>query len=456
MRQKDANILIADDNREILIALKILLSEHYSFIKTISNPNLIPGEIDKVAYDLILLDMNFSLGINTGNEGLFWLREILKKDKENVVVFLTAYGDINLAVKSLKEGAVDFIQKPWNDEKLLATVNSAIKLRKSRQELGLLKSKQKQIISGQNYMPEIIYNSALMKNALQMAEKVARTDASVLILGESGTGKGLLARYIHMLSERSDKIFVSIDMGSIADTLFESEMFGHKKGAFTDAREDKAGRFELAAGGTLFMDEIANIPYPLQSKLLTVLQTGYFNKVGSGSQIHSDVRLISATNINPEDLIYENRFREDLFFRINTINITIPPLRERPEDISILATHFINKFAKKYKKEGIIISKSAIKRLTGYRFPGNIRELEHLIERAVILSESNYIESEDLLIDSGLYSPENESLMLDLKNHEIKIIKQALATTSYNYSKASKELGISRKTLYNKIKKYGI
>ncbi|MEE4115860.1 MAG: sigma-54 dependent transcriptional regulator [Marinilabiliaceae bacterium] len=456
MKHKDVKILIADDNREILVALKILLSEHYSFIKTISNPNLIPSEIEEVTYDLILLDMNFSIGINSGNEGLFWLGKILEKDRDSVVVFLTAYGDINLAIRSLQEGAVDFIQKPWNDEKLLATVSSAIDLRRSRKELGLLKSKHKQIISGQNLIPEIIYSSALMEKVMKIAEKVAPTDAPVLILGESGTGKDLMARNIHSLSERSDEMFVAVDMGSIAGTLFESEMFGHIKGAFTDAREDKTGRFELAEGGTLFMDEVANIPSELQAKLLTVLQSGYFSKVGSNKLIHSDIRLISASNLNPEYLVHEGRFREDLLFRINTITITIPPLRERPDDVQILAAHFLDKFGRKYNKNDIRISRSAIRRLTEYKFPGNIRELEHIIERAVILNDSDYIESEDLFTDRRHSSPGNESKGLKLKEHELNIIRKALDATSYNYSEAAKALGISRKTLYNKIKKYGI
>ena len=456
MKHKDVKILVADDNREILVALKILLSEHYSFIKTISNPNLIPAEIEAVTYDLILLDMNFSIGINSGNEGIFWLGKILEKDRDSVVVFLTAYGDINLAIRALQEGAVDFIQKPWNDEKLLATVSSAIALRRSRKELGLLKSKHKQIITGQNLRPEIIYSSALMEKVMKIAEKVAPTDAPVLILGESGTGKDLMARNIHSLSERSDEMFVAVDMGSIAGTLFESEMFGHVKGAFTDAREDKTGRFELAEGGTLFMDEIANIPSKLQAKLLTVLQSGYFSKVGSNKLIHSDIRLISASNLNPEYLVHEGRFREDLLFRINTITITIPPLRERPGDVQILADHFLDKFGRKYNKNDIRISRSAIKRLSEYKFPGNIRELEHIIERAVILNDSAFIESEDLFMNRRLSSPGSESGGLKLKEHEQNIIRTALDATSYNYSEAAKALGISRKTLYNKIKRYGI
>ena len=449
-------ILIADDNKEILTALRLFLADHFKDIVTTSNPNLIPGLLREHDFDAIILDMNFSIGIATGNEGLFWLREILKIDMDAVVILLTAYGNVEMAISSLKEGATDFLQKPWNDDKLLTTVHSAVELRKSRREVSILKNMQKhlndQIRDGS---PKLIYISETMKEVMQTVGKVAETDANILIQGENGTGKELVAHEIHFQSQRKSKPFISVDLGSLADTLFESEMFGYEKGAFTDAKDWKPGRFEITAGGTIFLDEIGNIPLYLQTKLLTVINTGKVTRLGSNIPVKTDFRLVTATNASLEQMVKENSFREDLLYRINTIQIDIPPLRERKEDIVPLSEYFLQIYCSKYGKEGLYLSRSAVTRLKRYPFPGNIRELQHIIEKAVILAESTEISSDEVAAKGIIRMPEKE-LNLNLIVNEKKLITLSLEKTGNNFTEAASELGITRKTLYNKIKRYGL
>lgn len=454
--KRDGKILIVDDNEEILVALRIFLSQHFTSVETTRNPNLIPELTGKKSYDVIMLDMNFNVGINTGNEGLFWMREILKNDPGAIIIFLTAFGSVELAVNALKEGATDFIQKPWDDEKLLSTVTTALKLRRSREEVTRLKDKQRHLNENINSSHNLIIgNSESMQNILRTIDKVADTDANILLLGENGTGKELVAREIHKRSARSGEVFITADMGAFAETLFESELFGHTRGSFTDAREDKPGRFEIASGGTLFLDEIGNLPLRLQPKLLTVLQSREVYRVGSSIPVPIDIRLISATNQLPEKMVGNGSFREDLLYRINTITISIPPLRERRDDIPLLAESFSTLYGTKYGKSDIRISKTALKKLVSHNFPGNVRELQHIIEKAVILTDSGTLSSEDLFFNTSAARLKPEK-GLNLEENEKELIAEALNRSGNNYTVACSELGISRKTLYNKIKKYGL
>ncbi len=451
-----AKVLIVDDNKEILVALKLLLSEEFSKIHTERNPSLIPGILSREKPDVIILDMNFRAGINTGNEGIFWLREILKTDPDAAVIMITAYGEIDLAVEAMKEGALDFIQKPWDDRKLLTTAVNAWKIRTSRKEIQSLKAQKSQILGLEN--PEytlVTGDSPLMASLLRTIDKIAPTDAGVLILGENGTGKELIARRIHNLSERKNDAFVRVDLGALAPTLFESELFGYRKGAFTGADKDYAGRFEIASGGTLFLDEISNISPELQSKLLTAIQSGEVTPLGSTEPIPVDVRLISATNVSLENLIREKKFREDLLYRINTIRLDLPPLRERPGEIPALLEHFLKICAKKYNKPILKTSKEVIPYLTGYSWPGNIRELRHSIEKAVILNESGKLTREDFFFERPS-APGAAGGSLNLEENEKELIRKALRASKGNISKAAEDLGISRKTLYNKLDRYEI
>lgn len=449
----DAKILVIDDNKSVLSALEILLQFEYSNVTTLSNPNQISSYPDLKACDIVLLDMNFSAGVNTGNEGLYWLREIRKKSPQISVIMMTAYGAVDLAVKALKEGASDFILKPWNNDKLLATVKSAYELRKSKKELIKLRQKEshlKQVINqNKNY---IIGNSKALTSVLNLVGKVAKTDVNVLVTGENGTGKELIARELHKLSTRNSEVFIGVDMGSISESLFESELFGHTKGSFTDAKEDRAGKFEAANGGTLFLDEIGNLSLQTQAKLLSAIQNKVVVRVGSNKSIPVDIRLLCATNCNLDQMVSDGLFREDLLYRINTIRIEVPPLRERDEDVLILADFYLNKFASKYGKQGLRMNQSAQERLMSYKWPGNIRELLHTIERAVILSEGNVLKPSDFLLNS------NTPLSIEtgpntLEEMELLMITKALEQNDGNYSAAAEQLGISRQTLYNKIKK---
>ena len=383
-------LLIVDDHKQVLKALIQLLEPEFDSVTGISNPNQILSCIKKDAYDVILLDMNFSAGVNTGNEGIYWLNRILKSDPLAVVVMITAYADVNLAVRAIKEGATDFVVKPWDNSKLIATLQTALKLRQSKVENKNLREKQKQITRGiiQHYGP-LIGKSPAMEEVFRVIKKVARTDADVLVIGENGTGKELIVKEIHNNSQRAGEAFISVDLGTITETLFESELFGHVKGAFTDAIEDKTGWFETASGGTLFLDEIGNLSFSMQSKLLTAIQNRVIYKVGSKNPIPFDVRLICATNKNLKEMISNNLFREDLYYRINTIVIEIPPLRDRGEDIILLAEHFLKEYAAKYEKLNLKFSSKTFDKLMKYNWPGNVRELRHTIEKAVILSDAD-------------------------------------------------------------------
>jgi len=447
-------ILIADDDKNILKSLSILLDNEFEKVDTLSNPNVIISQYQKDNYDIVLLDMNFSAGLNTGNEGIYWLNEILKIDKNATVIFITAYGDVNLAVKAMKQGATDFIIKPWNNEKLIHTLQSALKIRESQLKIDKL-SKDNESLSTEINKPneEIIGSSAAMKEIFSVIDKVAATDASVLITGENGTGKELIAKEIHRRSARKSKPMITIDMGSIPETLFETELFGHTKGAFTDAKEDKTGRFEIANGGTLFLDEIGNLPVSLQSKILTVLQKQEIIPVGANKSIPIDIRLITATNKNPEELIQKGLFREDLFYRINTVQIQLPPLRKRKEDILEIAQYYLSIFATKYEKQGIKFSHQAINTLQQYQWPGNIRELKHTIEKAVILSTNNLLDPDDFMLKQ---KPKKQEWPLKFEEIEKKAIVRALENNEGKMTEAARELGLTRQTLYNKIKKYNI
>lgn len=449
----EAKILVVDDNKSVLSALEILLQFEYRIVKTISNPNQISSFPNLVDFDIVLLDMNFSAGVNTGNEGLYWLREIRKKAPQISVIMMTAYGAVDLAVKALKEGATDFILKPWNNDKLLATVKSAYELRKSRKEVNKLKQKEnnlKQYINDNKN--NIIGNSATLNAVLKLVGKVAKTDVNVLVTGENGTGKELIARELHGLSNRKDEVFISVDMGSISENLFESELFGHLKGSFTDAKEDRAGKFEAASGGTLFLDEIGNLSLQTQAKLLSAIQNKTIVRVGSNKSIPVDIRLICATNENLDKMVSDGLFREDLLYRINTIMVVVPPLRERGDDIYILADFYLNKFTSKYGKPGLKINQDAQEKLLSYQWPGNVRELLHTIERAVILSEESVLRPADFLLNSK--NPiVIENNQITLEEMEFQMISKALDQNEGNYSAAAEQLGISRQTLYNKMKK---
>ncbi|MEE4196694.1 MAG: sigma-54 dependent transcriptional regulator [Bacteroidales bacterium] len=447
-------LLIADDDKNILKSLSILLDHEFEKVDTLSNPNLIISSYQKESYDLVLLDMNFSAGLNTGNEGIFWLHEILKIDPGATVIFITAYGDINLAVKAMKQGATDFIIKPWNNEKLIQTIKSALKIRESRLKINKL-ARNNESLSGEINKPadRIIGSSDAMKEIFTVIDKVAATEANILITGENGTGKELIAKEIHRRSKRKSKPMITIDMGSIPEPLFESELFGHTRGAFTDAKDDKTGRLEIADGGTLFLDEISNLPLPLQAKLLTVLQKHQITPVGSNSLVPVDIRLITATNKNPEEMIQKGLFREDLFYRINTVQIELPPLRKRKEDIPEIAAYYLKTYTQKYEKTGVQFSTQAITILQHHDWPGNIRELKHTIEKAVILCSHNLLEPDDFMLKQ---KKSKKEWPLKFEEIEKKAIVRALENNAGKITEAARELGLTRQTLYNKIKKYNL
>ena len=452
---RNIKLLIIDDNQGILNALKLLLKTEYESVKTISNPNQLYSELEKSEPDVILLDMNFKAGVNTGNEGLFWLREIKNKAPMVEVVMITAYGDIELAVRSLKEGAADFVLKPWDNEKLKATLEAACRLRKSNLEISHLKSKEKLLKKDANKSYPVIFGkSRVMQEIMNLIDKIAGTDASVLITGENGTGKELIAREIHNRSNRKNELFVLVDLTSLAESLFESELFGHKKGSFTNAYEDKTGRFTMADKGTLFLDEIGNIPLNLQAKILTVLQTRVVTPVGSNKEISVDFRLISATNKNLTAMVAQNQFRQDLLYRMNTISIHLPPLRERLEDIEDLANHFLKIYGRKYNKNYLELQKDGLEKLKKNQWFGNIRELQHTIEKAVILAEGDKLKSTDFVFFENDVIVMNETETLE--EMERKMIISTLKKNNFNQLMTAEQLGITRQTLYNKIKKYGI
>lgn len=457
MSKSKGKILIVDDNEELLIAFRFFLSKHFDQIDTIKNPNLIHEQLRKEVYDIILLDMNFKAGVNTGNEGIYWMKEILEKDTNASVVLITAYGDVELAVNAMKEGAVDFIQKSWDEKKILSTILAAYNLRQSKLKIQSLEQKQQHLTEkiDENYN-HVIGNSSEMKKVFDMIEKVAKTDANVLILGENGTGKEVIAREIHRKSARANEVFVNVDIGALQENLFESELFGHVKGAFTDAKEDRIGRFEIASGGTLFLDEIGNLPLPLQAKLLTAIQNKEIFRVGSNKPIPVDIRLICATNKDPEEMLEKNTFREDLLYRINTIKITLPPLRERDDDVIQLARFFLVKYTSKYNKPNLKFNSNVLVRLKEYDWPGNVRELQHTIEKAVILCEGNTIAPNHCWPDGDSKLKGKTTKSLNLDENEKVLIEKAIEKYKGNISSAAKELGINRSTLYKKMEKYGI
>ena len=448
------NILIIDDDQGVLESLELLLRGESNKVVTLTDPNKLHSTLKPGIFDVVLLDMNFSTGRNTGNEGLFWLSEIKKTDPEVSVIMITAYGYVDLAVETMKGGAVDFIQKPWKSEKLISTLNAACQLSASRRKVEQLET-EKQVLQddvSRNY-EEIVGRSPRIQLLHETIRKVARTDTSVLIQGENGTGKELIAWEIHTQSKRSDQLFITVDLGALSESLFESELFGHTKGAFTDAKEERKGRFEAAHGGTLFMDEIGNLPLHLQSKLLSALQSRQIIPLGSNTPVPIDVRIISATNQHLGQLVSKGLFREDLYYRINTIQIESPALRDRDHDIEILAAHFLRKFSQKYGKPGLRISRKAMDKLYRHQWPGNIRELQHAIENMVIMSESDTISPEDVNMVSPTLSEEQG---LNLETVEKNTIRKALLKYRGNYSTIAAELGISRTTLYHKIRKYGL
>ena len=451
---KKGNILIVDDNKNVLSALRILLSDYFENIVLLTSPNTLMSELRDKNPDVVLLDMNFSAGINSGNEGLFWLSEIKKADEELPVVLFTAYADIDLAVKALKGGATDFVVKPWDNAKLLATLQSAYSLRQSRKEVKKLREKQSVLNRDIQKEEDICWGkSPAMQRLLTMIKKVAVTDANVLITGENGTGKELIAKMIHRYSPRAAETLIIVDMGAVTETLFESELFGHVKGAFTDAKADRSGKFEAADGGSLFLDEIGNLSYPLQAKLLSALQTRHITRVGSNKSISVDIRLISATNKNLFKSVKEGEFREDLLYRINTIHLEVPPLRERREDIPQLADFFLRRLARKYGKSDLKLGEKALCKLDSYAWPGNARELEHAIEKAVILSDNQELQPNDFY----MRTPDETSFVVEsftLEEMEKILIEKALRKYDNNISAVAAELGISRPTLYSKIRKY--
>jgi DNA-binding NtrC family response regulator len=451
--QQTGNILVIDDNKSILSTIDILLSPLFQTVTTLSNPNLIPAELRKKEYNLVILDMNFQAGVNTGNEGLFWLERIKEASPDISVVMITAYGDIDLAVKALKAGASDFVLKPWDNEKLIATLNIALQLNYSKKQVNELRERETGLKKEMNRDQKFIIGSSpqLMK-VLNMVRKVAKTDANVLITGENGTGKELIAQEIHRLSHRSKEVLVSVDIGSLSETLFESELFGHVKGAFTDARENRQGKFEIADKGSLFLDEIGNLSFHLQAKLLAAIENRQITRIGSNQNIPTDIRLICATNRNLEKFVGDGLFREDLLYRINTIQIELPPLRTRGDDIIILAEFFLKKYTYKYGKPDIKINQQAHDKLLNYSWPGNIRELQHTIEKAVILSESNVLKAEDLYLRNA-HMPESNFNVSTLEEMERRMIRQALEKNDNNFTAAAEELGVTRQTLYNKMKK---
>ena len=459
MEQKSGKILIVDDNEDLLKAAKMHLKRHFSQVDIEKNPEAIPSLMNNEDYDVILLDMNFTKDVSSGSEGYYWLERILQSDPSAVVVLITAYGDIQMAVKAIKAGATDFVVKPWENEKLLATLYSAMRLRESRDVIENLKIKNQEINQALNdRYSEIIGQSPSMQKIFQTIDRVAKTDANVLILGENGTGKELIARAIHRNSSRKNENFASVDLGSITETLFESELFGHKKGSFTDAKEDRAGRFEMANHGTLFLDEIGNLSMPLQAKLLTVLQNRKVSRVGSNKDTPIDIRLICATNMPLYEMVKENRFRQDLLYRINTIEIEIPPLRERFEDIPLLANHFLKHYAVKYDKSVTKISEGAMSRMHKHPWPGNIRELQHALERAIILSATNVLQPEDFNFTPSAGKDDGQ-LSLDqynLEEVEKLLIRKVLKKYNGNITQAASELGLTRSSLYRRLEKYGL
>ncbi|WP_299102896.1 sigma-54 dependent transcriptional regulator [uncultured Winogradskyella sp.] len=445
---KNATILVIDDDVDVLTALRLLLKPLVKEVVTEKNPSNITSQIERTTYDIIILDMNFNGLVNTGNEGIFWLNKIKKQKPETSVILMTAYADIDLAIRGLKEGASDFLMKPWKNEKIVDTITTILSKKKSTS------SKKEQLSSNS---VEIIGDSDVMDDVFVKLKKVAPTDANVLVLGENGTGKDLIARALHDNSNRKNQPFIKVDVGALTASLFESELFGYKKGAFTDAREDRKGRFEAANGGTLFLDEIGNISLNQQVRLLTVLQNRQVTPLGSNVPVPIDIRLICATNIDPKVLADENKFRKDLIYRINTVDIIVPPLRDRGTDITELAHHFVSLYAEKYNKSAFSFDTGFISKLKKHDFPGNVRELQYVLERAVIMTDGTILKPEDLVfssIERSTTTSNFETKSLNLDDIEKNAILTVLEKNKGNVSKSAKELGITRAALYRRLEKY--
>ncbi|MFL5741298.1 MAG: sigma-54-dependent transcriptional regulator [Flavisolibacter sp.] len=450
MSLRTASILVIDDDVDVLTAVRLLLKPEVKEIVTEKNPENIRNLLSKYDFDVILLDMNFNSSINTGNEGIFWLKKIREMKPDSCVIMITAYGDIDLAIRSLKEGAFDFMVKPWHNEKLLSTIREAIKRKESKGG--------SKILASSIFETELLGDSELMQDIFYKIQKIAPTDANILILGENGTGKELIAKAIYHFSHRSTRPFVRVDVGALTESLFESELFGHKKGAFTDAREDRTGRFEAANTGTLFLDEIGNISLHQQAKLLSVLQNRQVIRLGTNEAIPIDIRLICATNIPLSELANESRFRKDLIYRINTVEIVVPPLRKRPEDILVLARHYSKVYSNKYLKPDLQFDRGAEEKLLSYHYPGNVRELQYTIERAVIMAEDTLLSARDIIFSPIESAPAHheEVLQTNLSTVEKNTILRVIEKHNGNISKAAKELGITRTALYRRLSKYDI
>lgn len=459
LNEKRGRVLVVDDDEDILVAMRLLLKPHVELVHTEPDPENLLSRMREEEYDVIFLDMNFSKDSTTGREGFHWLDQALTQDPSAVVIMITAYGDVETAVRAVKEGAVDFVLKPWQNEKLLATVNAAMNLRASRSEVRQLRQRQRQLSHDiEQPFQDIIGTSESMARVFDIINKVAKTDANVLILGENGTGKELVARAIHRGSERNEEVFITVDMGAISENLFESEMFGHTKGAFTDAKSDRPGRFEIASKGTLFLDEIGNLNLAQQSKLLTVLENRKVTRVGSNTLRPVDIRLICATNQPLLEMVQRQEFRQDLIYRINTVEIHLPPLRERTEDIPLLVEHYLRHFAKKYNRESVVVGQAAMRKLERYTWPGNVRELKHALERAVIMSDSKVLQPSDFFF-SVPEEASGEALDVDtfnLEEVERSVILKAIRKHAGNISRAAEELGLTRTSLYRRIEKYGL
>ena len=458
MTDKIGKILIVDDDEDVLKAAGFFLKRHVESVYTEKDPANVPGLLKNESFDVILLDMNFSRDVTSGQEGIYWLARILAADPQAAVIMITAFGDINLAVNAIRQGATDFVLKPWQNEKLLATISAAGSLHRSRLEAANLRSRQDQLSADMNQpFNEFVGSSAAMQRVYDTILKVAQTDANVLILGENGTGKELVARALHRNSARNKEVFLSVDMGSISESLFESELFGHVKGAFTDAALDRPGRFEVASGGTLFLDEIASLPLQMQSKILRALETRQIVRLGSSKAVPIDIRLICATNMNLAEMVSRNEFRQDLLYRINTVEIHLPPLRERGEDVQLLAEHFLRMYCRKYHNPLKGMSPATVNKIRGYHWPGNVRELRHCMERAVILSENQVLQPEDFLFSAAAAG--DEGIMFENYNLELvekMVIRRVIEKHRGNISHAADELGLTRASLYRRMSKYGL
>ncbi|MFH1998523.1 MAG: sigma-54 dependent transcriptional regulator [Planctomycetota bacterium] len=458
MTRKTGTILMVDDDEDVLLAARLFLKQHFDTVQVERDPNKLPGRLEKERFDVILLDMNFTRDVTSGKEGFVWLHRILDNDPAAVVILITAYAEVDMAVRAIKEGAADFVVKPWQNEKLLATISSAVALHRSRLEVDDLRSRQKQMNADLDQpFHDFVGDSEAMGRVFALITKVAATDANILITGENGTGKELVARAIHRRSRRAQEVFVKVDMGALSGTLFESELFGHRKGAFTDAREDRPGRFEIASGGTLFLDEIGNLPLDLQAKILTALQGRQVTRLGANQARAVDIRPICATNRSLKKMVDRGEFRQDLLYLINTVEIHVPPLRERQDDIPLLVDHFLKIYCARYRKAITGAGAATIKKLKGYPWPGNVRELQHAVERAVILSEASVLAPDDFLFPPD----EKTGNALDLTTFNLEeiekaVIRKAMSAFEGNVSRVAGELGLTRSSLYRRLERYGL